>query len=120
MGAFRGEMTPDEAYELLMRLPRDSPLMAALAADPALVSDAEPVAPSWTEFGPEVQALAQVHDLLGSLVAMVGAAFGAKPPPRVRPYPRPANPHEQARRDARWARHKALTARLIPRKEGHG
>jgi hypothetical protein len=119
MGVFRGEMTPDEAWELLMALPRDSPLMAAVAADPELASDGgEPGLPSWTEFGPEVQALAQVHDLLGSLVSMVGAAFGAKPAPRVPPYPRPANPHEQARRAARWARHKALTARLIPPKEG--
>lgn len=109
---FTGGMTADECWGFLMHLPRDSPLMAALAADPDYASDAKPGPVPWTEFGPEVQALAAVHDLLGSLVSMVGSLGGK--PPQIAPYPRPVSPAQRRRREEQRAKHEWLKARLLP------
>jgi hypothetical protein len=113
---WRGDVTPDECWDLLMQLPRDSPLMAALAADPDFIpDDAAPSPPPWTEFGPEVAALAEIRDLLASIRSAIAGLGGQKL--SFKPYPRPVNLHEQRRQAQRWERHRALTARLIPGKE---
>lgn len=106
-----GAVCADEAWDCIVHMPVDSPLMAALAADPEYASDARPGPPSWTEFGPEVQALASVHDLLAAIYSAVTRA-------QVAPYPRPASAAQRRRRQQQWARHRQLTARLLPGKEG--
>jgi hypothetical protein len=109
---FGGEITPDEVWDYVTHLPRDSATWAAIYADPETVipdEGAEPPEPRLTEFSPEVEALAAMHDLLAALLANVVALGGGKPP-RISPYRRPgaarreaakARRHEQARRE--WA-----------------
>lgn len=106
---FRGEMTPDECWDLITHLPRTSATTAALYADPDTVFGDELAEVPLTEFGPEVQVLAHVADVLQSLLVNVIALGGGKPP-RLKPYPRPgearrkrlkAELREQAR--AEWA-----------------
>jgi len=108
-------MTPDECWDLITHLPRTSPLKAALAEDPEIpLGEAGDV--PWTEFSPEVQALAEVRDLLASLLANVIALGGGKPP-KIPPYPRPGDTRrkaaDKARFAERWRRHKELAARLL-------
>lgn len=105
-------MTADECWGYLMHLPSDSPFMAALAADPGYASDAKPGPPSWTEFGPVVRALAANHDLLASLVSMVGGLGGK--PPTIPPYPRPVSAAQRKHREELRVKHEWLKARLLP------
>jgi hypothetical protein len=113
-------MTPDECWALIIHLPRTSPLMAALADDPD-VPEGEPRDTSWTEFSPEVEALAHIADVLQSLLANVIALGGGKPP-KFKPYRRPGEAKREAARKARfaekWAKHKALAARVLRPKKG--
>lgn len=115
-------MTADECWALIVHLPRDSPLKAALADDPGIPA-AEPRDPAWTEFGPEVQALADISDKLSSLLAVVIRGLGGKPP-KFKPYPRPGDAKrkqlEKQRFADRWAKHKALAARVLRRKGDDG
>jgi hypothetical protein len=103
-------MTADACWDLLMHLPRDSALMAALAADPEFASEATPGPPPWTEFGPEVQALAELNDRVGALVSLVASIGGTKV--KIPPYPRPTGPLERVRAVEKRQRHKALLARI--------
>jgi hypothetical protein len=107
---FAGEISVDECWDMLMHLPRDSPLTSALAADPEFASDAKPGPPSWTEFGPVVQALAANHDLLAAIYSAITKA-------KIPPYPRPANPVRKKRMAELRAKHEWLKARLLPEKE---
>lgn len=111
-------MTADELWSLIVHLPRESPLKAALADDPEIPAG-QPGDPPWTEFSPEVQVLADIADRLGSLLSVVVQLGGGKPP-RLKPYPRPGDEKrrqaEKARFAERWARHKALAARVLRRK----
>lgn len=113
-------MTPDECWDFITHLPRDSPLMAALADDPDM-PEGEPREPSWTEFSPEVQAMAEAVDVLKALLANVIALGGGKPP-KFKPYPRPGDGRRAAAAKARWAekwaKHKALAARVLRPKKG--
>lgn len=84
-------MSADACWDLLMHLPPDSALMSALAADPEFAGDAEPGPPQMTEFGPQVQALAGIYDLLAALLSTV-AGLGGGTPPKIPPYPRPQLP----------------------------
>jgi len=106
---FSGEITPDEIWDYILHLPRNSATWAAVYADPETVIDeaGEPPEPRLTEYSPEVEALAGVYDLLASLLANVIALGGGKPP-RIEPYRRPgeakreaarARRHEQARQE---------------------
>jgi hypothetical protein len=119
---FTGSMTPDECWALIIHLPRTSPLKAALAEDPDIPL-AEPGDPPWTEFSPEVQAIAEAVDVLKSLLANVISLGGGKPP-KFRPYPRPDDARreaaEKARFAGRWAKHKALAARILRKKGADG
>lgn len=91
---FDGAMTPDECWDLIRHLPSDSPLMAALADDEEYAADEEPGDPPWTEHGPEVRVLADIYDMLGTLVRQVAGLAGE--PPRIRPYPRPGDARRAA------------------------
>ena len=105
-------MTADECWSYLMHLPRDSSFKAALAADPDYAGDGKPGPVPWTEFGPDIQALAGIYDLLGSLVSMVASLSGK--PPQIAPYPRPVSPAQRRRREELRAKHEWLKARLLP------
>lgn len=118
---FSGDVSPDEVWDMITRLPRTSATMAALADDPD-IEPGEPGEPSWTEFSPEVQVMAEAVDLLKSLLANVIALGGGKPP-KLKPYPRPGDGKrkaaEKARLAERWRRHKELAARVLrPSKTG--
>ena len=108
-------MTADELWALIVHLPRESPLKAALADDPEILPG-EPGDVPWTEFSPEVQVMAQAVDLLQSLLASVIAIGGGKPP-KFKPYPRPGDAKrkaaDQARFAERWRKHKELAARIL-------
>ena len=117
---FTGTMLPDECWDLLMALPRDSALMSALADDPELAGVAAERPPSLAEFSHETEALAGIHDLLGSLLAVVVSLGGGRAP-QVRPYPRPVTAAAKARKAAARQAHQDLVRRVLPHKEaGHG
>jgi hypothetical protein len=109
---FSGEVAPDEAWELITHLPRDSATWAAVYADPETViddDDGTPGEPRLTEFSPEVERLADISDRLASLIAIVSGAL-SKRQVKLDPSPRPGNARraqakarrrEQARRE--WA-----------------
>ena len=84
-----GALTPDECWQLLMNLPRTSPLMAKLAADPEWVSDEPPGPLPWTDYTAEVQILADIYDL-------IPAMFGAQ----AKPWPRPVSAAVEVNRTA--------------------
>jgi hypothetical protein len=99
---FSGELAPDEAWDLIVHLPRDSATWAAVYADPETVigDDGGPAAePRLTEFSPEAERLADVSDRLASLIAIVSGAL-SKQQVKIPPSPRPG--------DARRARAKAM------------
>lgn len=98
---FRGELTVDECWDLLVHLPADSALMAVLADDPEFWGEAEagPAGPSFRGWTPEASVLADVYDMLGVLVRQV-AALGGKPP-KIDPYPRPGQARRKALESAR-------------------
>lgn len=115
-------MTPDECWDFIVHLPRTSPLKAALAADPDIpLAEGDGDVP-WTEFSPEVQALADLVDTQRSVLAVLIKALGGKPP-KFKPYPRPGDARRQAAEKARfaerWRKHKELAGRVLrPRKTG--
>lgn len=102
-------MTADELWALIIHLPRESPLMAAIAQDPFFAGDAVPRPLSLEHFSPEVEALAAVHDQLAALRATVVAVAGGKPK-REEPYPRPVTASQRLRHERElddwndWAR----------------
>lgn len=122
--ALAGSMTPDELMELIDHLPRDCALMDEVAADPAAILAEEARAPLVSEWSPEVDALAHVNDLLSAILAHL-SALTSKRPVRLDPYRRPVIAAQEAARAraqrARLERHRALVARVLPRKGGqHG
>jgi hypothetical protein len=96
-----------------MHLPRDSPLMSALADDPAYAGPSVPRPPKLAEFSYETEALASIHDLLASLLAVV-MAFASMKPPQVKPYPRPVTAQAEAGRAADRKAHNDLMKRVLP------
>lgn len=120
-GLFTGEYTPDECWDLLMHLPRDSATVAAIADDEDLAGEpGPPRPPRLTEFGPEVEVLAGIYDLLASLLATVASLGGQ--PPKIDPYPRPvpaaaATAQREHEEQQERLRRKAL-AQLLPHKYG--
>jgi hypothetical protein len=110
---FRGELTPDECWDLIAHLPPDSALMAALADDPDTPVSDGPAGPRWQEFSPEVRVLADMYDMLGVLVRQV-ASIGGKPP-KIDPYPRPGDARRRALEAARREQARAEWAELCRR-----
>lgn len=94
-------MTADECWDLLVHLPGDSALMAALAEDPDYAGDDEPGPPSFRGWTTETSVLADVYDMLGVLVRQVAALAGT--PPKIDPYPRPGEERRRQREEARRA-----------------
>lgn len=116
---FRGDLSADAVLDYLEHLPRTSAYNEALAQDEELAErtangpDRKPGPPPLTEWGPEVQALAEVRDLVAQLLAVTIKAHGGKPQ-KVQPYPRPVTAIERVRRKARLKAHRLLVARVLP------
>lgn len=73
-----------------------------------------PSAPRLSEFGPDVQVMAEVRDLLASLIGVQIARAGKKPK-KIKPYPRPESALQRVRRRQRYATHRSIVDRLLPR-----
>lgn len=108
-------------WAIVSRLPRDSHYIAELADDDELADsldhgDPEPPAPpSLAEFGPGIEQLAAIRDLLGVLVAIQTTAPGKRPRP-PEPVLRPVTAAQRARKRAADAEHAAMAAQLWPDK----
>lgn len=108
----RGDVSVDECWDLLMHAPRDSPVISAIAGDPAYATGATPSAPTLAQFSPERETLAGIHDLLGALLANVIALGGGKVP-QIRPHPRPVTASQRAEKEAARRQHENLVRQLI-------
>lgn len=121
---FRDRVSAQEILDYLEHLPRTSAYHTAVAEDEELAERlaTEPPPPSrpppLREFGPEVQALAEVRDLLANLIAVTVKAHGGKPP-KVKPYPRPETALQRSRRRRRLHQHRALVDRVLPGRGPH-
>jgi hypothetical protein len=113
-----GRVSVDEAWTVLMHAPRDSPVISAIADDPAYaVQPGKKAAPlKLAQFSPERESLAGIHDLLASLLATVTVLGGGKAP-KVRPHPRPRTVSQRRaqRAEAEMARtqHEDLCRQLL-------
>lgn len=119
---FRGELSADAVLDLLEHLPSSSAYHCAVAEDEDLARQilesgeeppAKPRSPRLTEWGPDVQVMAEVRDLLASLLAVTVKAHGGKPP-KPTPYPRPETALQRVKRRVRFARHSELVRRALP------
>lgn len=115
----RGSLTAEAFLDYLRHLPRTSAYHQALAQDEDLAErlandpDSKPGPPPLTEFGPEVQVLAELRDLVAALIAVTVKAHGGKPS-KTKPYPRPETAIQRARRRARFRQHQSVVARVLP------
>lgn len=102
---------------MIDHLPPDSHFIAALAEDDEAAEhvdlDAKPKPPKLTEFGPEVQALAALHDRIGALIQVTWASTGKSKAPRLQPYPRPVLAIERRRRRQRLDKHERIKGLLL-------
>ncbi|TDD97646.1 hypothetical protein [Actinomadura rubrisoli] len=116
---FRGSLSAEAILDFLQHLPSTSAYSAALAEDEDLAKelldepDRAPSPPRLTEFGPEVQALAEVRDLLASVLAVLVKANGGKPQ-KPKPYPRPVTALQKLKRRMRYSRHLDVVRRVLP------
>lgn len=106
---FAGEITPDEIWDYITHLPRTSATTSAFYADPETVLSDELPEIRLTEFSPEAEMGADIHDVLIAILAHL-SAFTSKKPVRLKPHRRPgearraqlkAERREQARQE--WA-----------------
>jgi hypothetical protein len=102
-------VTPDEVWDLITYLPRDSATQSAIFEDPETVFGDEAAEPRLTEYSPEVEALSDLYDLNAAILAHL-SAFTSRKPVRIPPRRRPgearrrqlkAQRREQARQE--WA-----------------
>lgn len=116
---FRGTLSADAVLDFLRHLPSTSAYSAALAEDEDLAKElldepeTPPRPPRLTEFGPEVQALAEVRDLLAAVLTVLVKANGGKPQ-RPKPYPRPVTALQRLKTRMRYSRHRDLVRRVLP------
>jgi hypothetical protein len=86
---FSGEVSPDEVWEMIVRLPRTSATTAARLADPETVfSGGEDAEPPWEDWTPEAQRLDDIADQLAVIsdqIAKFGTGKCVKVTPRRRP-----------------------------------
>lgn len=100
---------------IIDRLPRDSHFVAAVADDDEIATGDEPKAgpPRLTEFGPQVELLAGIYDLLGVLIALQSTPPGKKP--RLpRPLRRPVTAAMRKREALAEADRNYLRSKLFP------
>jgi hypothetical protein len=121
-GFFRDELDARTFLDYVEHLPRTSAYHAAVADDDELAEmladqpEAASSPPRLSEFGPDVQVLAEIRDLLASLIGVQIARAGKKPK-KIKPYPRPVSAIERVRKRRQYATHRSLVERLKPRHE---
>jgi aminoglycoside/choline kinase family phosphotransferase len=120
---FRDQLSAPEILDYLEHLPRTSAYHSAIADDEELAAElagqddaATPRPPRLAEFSPEVQVMAEVRDLLASLIGVQIARAGKKPQ-KIKPYPRPESALERVRRRQQYATHRSLVGRMLPRRD---
>lgn len=97
---FSGEVSPDEVWECVMALPRNSATWSAVFEDPEMPFSDEAAEMKLAEYSPEVELLADLYDLTASLLAHV-SAFTSKRPVRLKPHRRPGEAKRSQLRAAR-------------------
>lgn len=119
---FRGTLDAQTVLDLVEHLPSTSAYHAAVAEDEELAQElidrgedtpARPRPPRLTEWGPDVQVLAEIRDLLADLRAITIKVNGGKPG-KVKPYPRPETALQRVKRRARAVAHSELVRRVLP------
>lgn len=121
-GFFRDELDARTFLDYVEHLPRTSAYHSAIADDEELAvqmlgeDTPSTSTPRLAEFSPEVQVLAEVRDLLASLIGVQIARAGKKPK-KIKPYPRPESAMERVRRRQRYTTHRSLVDRLLPQHE---
>lgn len=121
---FRDKLSAEAILDYLEHLPRTSAYQAALAQDEELAKQLakEPPppdrAPPLTEFGRDVEVLAEVRDLLVNLISVTVKAHGGTPK-KVPPYRRPETALDRERRRRQYQHHRAITARVLPNRRPH-
>lgn len=119
---FRGALSADAVLDYLEHLPSTSAYHAAIAEDEDLAQElidrgedapGKPRPPRLTEWGPDVQVLAEVRDLLANLLAVTVKAHGGKPS-KIPAYPRPVTALQRVKRRARMLAHSELVRRVLP------
>lgn len=120
---WRGRLTVDELANLIDHLPRTSAYQDALAHDEEMASTItgqppEPKPPRLTEFGPDIEILAAIHDRLGELGNAVIAAGGGTPR-TLRPWVRPVTAFDRIRAERRRAGAEDLLRQLVPDRFPH-
>lgn len=85
---FSGEISPDEIWDCVTHLPRNSATWSAVFDDPETVISDEPAEMKLSDYSPEVELLTDLYDLTASLLAHV-SAFTAKTPVKIPPHRRP-------------------------------
>lgn len=119
---FRDKLSAQAVLDYIEHLPRTSAYHSAVADDDELAEqladqpDGRSTTPRLAEFSPEVQVLAEVRDLLASLIGVQIARAGKKPK-KIKPYPRPVSALDRVRQRRRYATHRSLVDRLKPRHE---
>lgn len=119
---FRDRLDARTFLDYVEHLPRTSAYHTAIAEDEELalqmLGEEEPgrSTPRLAEFSPEVQVMAEVRDLIASLIGVQIARAGKKPK-KIKPYPRPESALERVRRRQRYATHRGLVDRLLPQRE---
>lgn len=109
---FEGRVSPDEVWDCVMHLPRESATMAALFDDPGFEVSDEARELRLTEFSPEVEALSDVYDLLASILAHL-SAFTSKRPVKVPPRRRPGEARRERLRAERSAQARREWSELL-------
>jgi hypothetical protein len=119
---FRGRLSAQAILDYLEHLPRTSAYHTAIADDEELAAELvklpeqKPSPPRLAEFSPELQALAEIRDLIATLINVQVARAGKKPS-KVKPYPRPVSAIERIRRRQKYLTHRSLVDRLTARNE---
>jgi hypothetical protein len=103
---------------LIDHLPRNSAYIEAVADDDELAErladeQQESTGPRMSDWSPEREALADVVDMLGSVIQAVIAAAGVRPP-TVSRSERPQTAFDRARKRRRDRRHLELVGMLLP------
>lgn len=119
-----GRVSVDEAYALLTLSPRTSPLWAAVYADPEFEPAGALGEVPLSDYSPEAEAIAAVHDEVQALRRLVHCLFAQGPHPEFTPYRRPgdarratAHAADDAEASLAWD---AIVAQLIPEWGGAG
>lgn len=108
---------------LILHLPRTSLTREAMVQDDEMVAElvrndpkaAEPAKhPRFSDFSPEVEALADVTDRLGEVVRGLSGLASGKKGPSVKPVPRPRTAFDRVKDTISQEQHDSLTSRLLP------